>query len=258
MSSLFKTSLEKRSEIQGELPSCSSAPSLSHYPVSDMPEPDDVLLELDQVSKVFEKNLRALDGISFRMVKGEFLFIVGPNLAGKTTLLKLITSEEKPTEGKVVFDGFDSRKMKRKQLPLLRRKMGRILQDFRLINDMNVFDNLALALRILGGKERSIKDKVGEVLEMVGLPGKGRSFPASLSSAEEQKAVIARAIIKDPLLLLADEPTLNLDEESSEEIMKLLKQINLLGTAVLVTTHDYRWGGEKSARIIEMREGRFI
>jgi cell division transport system ATP-binding protein len=258
VASLFKTSVENRSEIQGELPSCSSVPSLSHYPISDMPEPDDVLLELNQVSKVFEKNLRALDRISFRMVKGEFLFIVGPNLAGKTTLLKLITSEEKPTEGKVVFGGFDSWKMKRKQLPLLRRKMGRILQDSRLINYMNLFDNLALALRILGRKERSIKERVGEVLEMVGLPGRDRSFPAGLSSAEEQKAIIARAIIKDPLLLLADEPTLNLDGESSEEIMKLLKQINLLGTAVLVTTHDQRLCNKNSARIIRMREGRFI
>ncbi len=216
------------------------------------------MLKLKEVIKVFDKDVLALDKISFQMGKGEFFFLVGPNQAGKTTLLRLIASEEKPTKGEIVFDEFNSRKIKKKQIPFLRRKMGRIFQDFRLINDMDVFDNVALSLRILGKREKKIKDKVHQILRMVGLCGKGRFFPYNLSSGEKQKVAIARAIVGDPLLLLADEPTLNLDEESTGEILKLLKHINLLGTTVLVATHDFRLCDGNPAKIIKIEKGKLI
>ena len=216
------------------------------------------MLKLKEVTKVFDKNALALDKISFEMRRGEFVFLVGPNQAGKTALLRLIASEERPTDGEIVFDGFNSQRIKRGQIPLLRRKMGRIFQDFGLINDMDVFDNLALGLRILGRKEKKIKNKVYQSLEMVGLCGKVKFFPHQLSSGEKQKVAIARAIAKDPLLLLADEPTLNLDAESTDEILKLLKKINLLGTAVLVATHDLRLCDGNSAKIIRIEKGKLV
>lgn len=217
------------------------------------------LLSLKEVTKVYDKRVLALDKISFQMGKGEFFFLVGSNQAGKTTLLRLIASEERPTKGEIVFDEFNSQKMKKKQIPLLRRKMGRIFQDFRLIDDMNIFDNIALSLRIVGRQENKIKDKVRQVLGMVDLSGKGKLFPQGLSSAEKQKAAIARAIVKDPLLLLADEPTLNLDEEGSDEILKLFKKINLFGTAVLVATHDFcLCKNNNTAKTIRIEKGKLI
>jgi len=216
------------------------------------------LLKLKEVTKVFDKNVLALDKISFQMGKGEFFFLVGPNQAGKTTFLRLIASEERPTKGEIVFDEFNSQKIKKKQIALLRRKIGRIFQDFKLINDMNVFDNVALSLRILSKKEKKTKDKVHQVLELVGLSEKVRFFPPHLSSAEKQKVAIARAISNDPLLLLADEPTLNLDKESTDEILELLKQINLFGTAVLIATHDFRLCDGNQTKIIRIEKGRLI
>ncbi|KPL00883.1 MAG: hypothetical protein AMJ91_02880 [candidate division Zixibacteria bacterium SM23_73_3] len=216
------------------------------------------MLKLKEVTKVFEGNVLALDKISFQMGKGEFLFLVGSNQAGKTTLLRLIASEERPTKGEIVFEEFNSQRMKKKYVPLLRRKLGRIFQDFRLINHMDIFDNVALGLRIMGRQEKKTKDKVHQVLGMVGLSGKAKLFPPSLSSAEKQKVAIARAIVKVPPLLLADEPTLNLDEESSEGILKLIKKINLLGTAVLLATHDFRLYNNNQAKILKMEKGKLI
>ncbi len=216
------------------------------------------MLALKEVTKVFDKNVLALDKISFQMEKGEFFFLIGPNRAGKTTLLRLIALEERPTDGEIVFDEFNSQKIKREQIPFLRRKMGRIFQDFRLINDMNVFDNVALSLRILGRKEERLKDKVYQALDLVGLSGKGRLFPSHLSSGEKQKVAIARAIVRDPLLLLADEPTLNLDEESADEILKLFKKINLFGTAVFVATRDFHLSNGNPAKIIRIKKGKLV
>jgi len=216
------------------------------------------LIKLQEVTKIFDKNLLALDKISFQMEKGDFFFLVGPNKAGKTTLLKLISLEERLTQGEIVFDEHNSQIIKKNEIPLLRRKMGRIFYDFRLINDMSVFDNVALGLRILGKKESRIKHKVQQVLAMVGLSGKEKILPHHLSAGEKQKVSIARAIAKDPLLLLADEPTLNLDEESADEILRLLKQINLLGTAVLFATHDVRLGAGNSAKILRLEKGKLI
>jgi cell division transport system ATP-binding protein len=222
----------------------------------DVPASGDALLKLHQVTKIFDGDVVALDGISFQMVRGEFLLLVGPNQAGKTTLLRLIASEERPTLGAILFDGFDSRTLTRKEIAFLRRKMGRIFPDFRLIDDLNVFDNVALPLRILGKRERRIRRRVPEVLEMAGIRGASRRFPPSLSSAEKQKAAIARALAGDPLLLLADEPTMNLDKDSADEILTLLKEINLLGTAVLLATRHFRLWDGILPRMLRLEKGR--
>lgn len=216
------------------------------------------MLKLKDVTKVFEGNLLALDRISLRMERGEFCLLIGPNKAGKTTLLKLIALEERPTGGEITFDGFNSKTIKKKEIPLLRRKMGRIFPDFRLINDWDVFDNVALSLRILGAKENKIKNKVHQVLEMVGLSGKDRFSPGDLSSGEKQRVAIARAIAGNPVLLLADEPTLNLDEENRNEILDLVKKINLLGTAVLLASHDFHLCEDNLTKIIRIEKGSLV
>jgi cell division transport system ATP-binding protein len=236
----------------------SPASSLSYPLVSDKDDQGACLLKLKEVSKIFDDNLVVLDRISFQIGKGELVFLVGPNGAGKTTLLELIAGEKKPTEGVIQFDGFDSRKVKPKQIPSLRKKMGRIFQDFKLIKEMNVFDNVALSLRILGIKEKRIKNKVYQTLDQVGLLRMSRFHPDELSSGEKQKTAIARAMVKDPLLLLADEPTLNLDEDSTNEIMKLLKEVSLLGTAVLIATHSSRSFEGNVAKIIRIEEGKIV
>ena len=253
-----KTSSEEGPQLRNKVLSVSPTHRESGSLAPDWPAPGGALLELHLVTKVFDGKVVALNGISFRMAKGEFLILAGPNKAGKTTLLGLIASEERPTEGAILFDRFDSRIMKRKEIPLLRRKMGRIFPDFRLMDHLNVFDNVALPLRILNKKEKLIKRRVPEVLERVGMLGASRRLPPSLSSAEKQKAAIARALAGDPLLLLADEPTTNLDEESADEIMTLLREVNLLGTAVLMAVrHPRRCVGGR-AEMLRIDEGKLI
>jgi cell division transport system ATP-binding protein len=211
---------------------------------------------VQRVSKVFDGNIQALQEVSFQMARGEFLLLVGPNRAGKTTLLRLIAWEEKPTQGVILFGEFDSRTMNRKRISLLRRKVGRIFPDFGLMGDLTVFDNVALPLRIMGRRERRIRSRVGELLEMVGIPETSRRFPPGLSSAEIQKAAIARALAGDPLLLLADQPTMNLDEESADEILGLLREVNLLGTAVLLASRHFRPGNDFHPRMLGLKRGR--
>jgi cell division transport system ATP-binding protein len=248
------------------------APPNLGYDLLDSPHPDcawnpcsaesslatPALLELIEVTKASGGDSPVLDRVSLRMEKGEFLFVVGPNQAGKTTLLKLIAAEERPTSGEIHFAGFDSRKIRKRQIPLLRRKLGRICEDLKLVEQMNVFDNVALAPRILGQKERKVKRKVFQALGMVGLCAKARAYPRELSSAERQKAAVARAMAGDPLLLLADDPACHLDEEAATEILGLLGRINLSGTAVLVAASDLRGCGPKQARMIRMERGRLV
>jgi len=192
------------------------------------------------------------------MARGEFVLLVGPNRAGKTTLLRLTAFEEEPTQGVVRFGEFDSRNMNRRKMSILRRKIGRIFPDLGLIDDLTVFDNVALPLRILGRRERRIRSRVGELLQMVGIPETSRRLPAGLSSAEKQKASIARALAVDPLLLLADEPIMNLDEESADEILTLLREVNLLGTAVLLATRHLRPGNGFHPTILRLEKGRAV
>jgi cell division transport system ATP-binding protein len=220
-----------------------------------LPAGGEALLTVERVSKVFG-DVTALHEVSFQMARGEFLLLTGPNRAGKTTLLRLIASEEKPTQGVILFQGFDSRSMNRKETSLLRRKVGRIFPDFRLIDDLTVFDNVALPLRILGRRERRVRRRVAELLEMVGIPEASRRLPPGLSSAETQKAAIARALAGDPLLLLADEPTINLDEESAAVILALLREINLLGTAVLLAARHFRPENGFHPRMLRLERGR--
>ena len=216
------------------------------------------MLELKDITKTYDKSQMSLDGISFRLDRGEFLCLVGSNQAGKTTLLKLISFEERPTSGEIIFDQHTNRTMKRKQIPFLRRKMGRIYPDFRLISDLNIFDNIALSLRVGGMKESQIKSRIRQVMEMMGLGGKEDLFPSQLSAGEKQKVACVRAIVKEPLLLLADEPTLNLDEKNKGEILALLRHINLLGTAVILATRDSSLDENNQKRILKMEKGRII
>ena len=253
-----QVSWEDGPQLEHKVSSVSPTHRESRCVAPDVPASGDALLKLHRVTKVFDGNVAVLDEVSFQMARGEFLLLVGPNQAGKTTLLRLIASEERPTQGAIFFNGFDSRTLKRKEIPFLRRKMGRIFPDFRLIDDLNVFDNVALSLRILGKRERRIKRRVPEVLEMVGIRGASRRFPPSLSSAEKQKATIARALAGDPLLLLADEPTMNLDKDSADEILTLLKEINLLGTAVLLATRHFRLWDGILPRMLRLEKGRSV
>ncbi|MGD9487452.1 MAG: cell division ATP-binding protein FtsE [Calditrichaceae bacterium] len=179
-----------------------------------------------------------LRNITFRMLKGEFVYLVGASGAGKSTILRLIYMDLFPSEGMVVVENFSSAKIREKEIPYLRRKVGVVFQDFKLLQDRNVFDNVAFALRVTGVKGAEIKRKVMRVLAEVNLGHKRNHYPAELSGGEQQRVAIARAIVNDPIIVLADEPTGNLDDHSSLEIVKILEKINHQGTAVLMATHD--------------------
>ena len=213
------------------------------------------MLKLEKVTKVFQGNVVALDQVSFDVKKGELVRLVGPNRAGKTTLLRLIAAEAKPSRGEIIFDGMSSRDMGTKEISLWRRKLGLISDHSGLVDDMSVFDNVALGLRVLGEKERKVKRKVREVLEQVGLGSNSRTLPAHLSSAERQTAVIARAIVKNPILLLADEPAAGLDESNAREIMDLLRRMSVFGTTVLLTPRESPADGGKPGRVIRIEKG---
>jgi cell division transport system ATP-binding protein len=215
-------------------------------------------LVLKEVSKVYGDNNPAVDRVSLRMENGQYLFLVGPNGSGKTTLLKLMAAEESPSSGDIYIDGIDVRRMDRREALLLKQKMGRVFQDLKLIKEMDVFNNVALSLRILGKSERRVKDKVFQALGFLGLSGKSRFFPAQLSSAEKQMVALARAVAKDPVLLLVDEPTSNLDDQGKEEMVSLIKKINLMGTAVLFATKDMSLCRDDSFKVMKMEKGRLV
>lgn len=197
------------------------------------------MIHFSHVSKTFDKSMPVFYDISFFIDKGEFIFLTGISGAGKTTLLKHIFMEELPSTGSVFVCGFDSRTIKKERnIPSLRRKLGIVFQDFRLLHDRNVYENVAFSLRVTGKKERHIKRKVFEVLSLTGLSHKCFHFPAQLSGGEQQRVSIARAIVNDPWVLIADEPTGNLDISISMEIFSLLQKINSWGTTVIMATHD--------------------
>ena len=190
------------------------------------------------VTKIYDGQSSALVDVSFFIDKAEFVFLSGVSGAGKTTLLKHIYMEEFPTRGQVLVGGYDSKYMKKNQVPFLRRKLGIVFQDFRLLSDRNVFENVAFAMRVTGKKEREVKRKVFEVLALTGLSHKCSYVPQKLSGGEQQRVCIARAIVNDPEIVLADEPTGNLDEGVSQEILSLFRTINSRGTTVIMATHD--------------------
>lgn len=209
------------------------------------------MINFTNVTKDYE-NQTALRDITFVVEKGEMAFITGPSGSGKTTLLKLIYSAEKPDQGSISVAGFDLEQLQESSIPLLRRHIGVVFQDFRLLANRNVFDNVAMALRIRSMSEREIKTKVYETLKAVNLRHKSDSFPRSLSGGEQQRVVIARAMVADPTVLLADEPTGNLDTETADGVIRTFKDINARGTTMLIATHNrdlYRNTGRKVIRL---------
>ncbi len=196
------------------------------------------MLEVRKLTKIYNEKTIALFNLSFNLKKGEFITILGPTGAGKTTLVKLLSLEEPPTQGDVKFDSYSTQKLKKSQACQWRQKLGIVFQDLRLIKDKSVFDNVALPLRIRGEREKNVKKKTTEILGNLGLLLKRNSRPPELSGGERQKAAFARALVSEPILFLADEPTANLDPTASQEIFDLLTRIHALGTTVMVTTNQ--------------------
>ena len=213
------------------------------------------MIELRNVSKEYSKGIPALNGISLKIEKGEFVFIVGDSGSGKSTLIRLIMKELEPTEGTIIVNGRNLNSMKHRNIAKYRRELGVVFQDFRLLKDRNIYENIAFAMRVTDTPPRVIKRKVPAALSLVGLAQKYKSYPKELSGGEQQRVAIARAIVNEPAILLADEPTGNLDPTNSWEIMSLLKEANERGTTVLVVTHNQEIVNEMNERVITMKQG---
>jgi len=213
------------------------------------------MIKLEHVSKSYTAGIPALNDVSLDIEEGEFVFIVGDSGSGKSTLIKLLLKELEPTEGTITINNKKLNKIKRRQIPKFRRNIGVVFQDFRLLKDRNIYDNVAFAQKVIGESNRSIKKNVPSMLSMVGLAAKYRSYPRQLSGGEQQRVAIARALINEPKILLADEPTGNLDNHNAWEIMKLLEEANERGTTVLVVTHNQEIVNEMKKRVITMKKG---
>ena len=213
------------------------------------------MIEFKGVHKVYDNGTKALKDVNLRIDKGEFVFIVGASGARKSTFLKLIMREEVANAGEVIVNDFKLSKLKRREIPYLRRTMGIVFQDFRLINNMNVFDNVAFAMRVIGASQREVRKRVPYILGLVGLQNKARNYPMELSGGEQQRVGLARALVNNPALIIADEPTGNIDPELSYEIVELLNEINRRGTTVLMVTHERDLVRMFNRRVIEIREG---
>ena len=217
------------------------------------------MVVMDNVRKVYESSETvALDNVSFTINDGEFVFLVGPSGSGKTTLMKLITGEVRPTAGKVIVNDFDMGTIKRRKLPKMRRTLGVVFQDYRLIENMNVYDNVAFAMRVVGAPGSEIRKRVPYILELVGLDGREKRMPKELSGGEQQRVAIARALVNSPRMIVADEPTGNLDPVRSLELMLLLEKINEMGTTVVVVTHEKELVNAFSKRVIRIDSGKMI
>lgn len=199
-----------------------------------------------------------LESINLGIQNGEFVFLVGPTGAGKSTVLKLIYMEEFPTEGFVLVGNYDSQNIQKKEIPYLRRRLGIIFQDFKLLEDRDVFENVAFAMRVTGVRRKEVKRKTLKALAEVGLSHKSRKMPYELSGGEQQRVAIARALVNEPIVLLADEPTGNLDPQTSKEIIQILEKVNARGTAILMATHNYQLVNNTSKRIVRIEEGRTL
>lgn len=213
------------------------------------------MITLENVSKSYAKGQPALNDVSLHIDKGEFVFIVGNSGSGKSTLIKLLLKELEPTSGTIIVNDQNLGKMKRRKVPKYRRGVGVVFQDFRLLKDRNVYENVAFSQRVIERPNRVIKKRVPEILTLVGLAEKYKSFPRELSGGEQQRVALARALVNRPNILLADEPTGNLDPKNSLEIMKLLEEINERGTTVLVVTHNREIVNSFRKRVITMRKG---
>jgi cell division transport system ATP-binding protein len=213
------------------------------------------MIKLDHVSKSYSAGIPALNDVSLDIEEGEFVFVVGDSGSGKSTLIKLLLKELEPTDGTIIIDGRQLKKIRRRQIPKFRRNIGVVFQDFRLLKDRNVYDNVAFAQKVIGESNRSIKKNVPMMLSMVGLAAKYRSYPRQLSGGEQQRVAIARALVNKPKILLADEPTGNLDNNNAWEIMHLMEEINEKGTTVVVVTHNMEIVKEMNKRVITMQKG---
>ena len=217
------------------------------------------MILFENVTKVYESsNTLALDGVSLTINDGEFVFLVGPSGSGKTTIMKLITGEIRPTSGKILVNDFDMSVIKRRKLPKVRRTLGVVFQDYRLIENMNIYDNVAFAMRVIGAKNSDIKKRVPYILELVGLEGREKRMPNELSGGEQQRVAIARALVNEPRMIVADEPTGNLDPVRSLELMLLLEKINEMGTTVMVVTHEKELVNAFTKRTITIDGGHMI
>ncbi len=213
------------------------------------------MIKLEHVSKSYSAGIPALNDVNLNIEEGEFVFIVGDSGSGKSTLIKLLLKELDPTSGTITIDGRKLNKIKRRQIPKFRRNIGVVFQDFRLLKDRNIYDNVAFAQKVIGESTRSIKKNVPTMLSMVGLAAKYRSYPKQLSGGEQQRVAIARALVNKPKILLADEPTGNLDSNNAWEIMKLMEEINEQGTTVVVVTHNLEIVKAMNKRVITMQKG---
>jgi cell division transport system ATP-binding protein len=213
---------------------------------------------LDRITKTYPRRGTALSGISFHIEPKEFVILVGPSGAGKSTILKLLTREEKPTSGKIIVGGIDYENMKDRKIPMLRRKIGTVFQDFKLLPNKTVFENVAFALEIVGTSNKEIKHTIPKVLEIVGLTGKEHRYPVELSGGERQRVAIARAIVRQPKILIADEPTGNLDPKHAWDVIRVLEKINKYGTTVLLTTHNQEIVDKLKRRVITIQDGKVV
>ncbi len=216
------------------------------------------MIDFENVSKIYPNGTRALSNVNLHIERGEFVFIVGASGAGKSTFLKLIMREELPTSGEITINGNKLSKLKKRDVPYLRRHMGIVFQDFRLIDKMNVFDNVAFAMRAVGERNSVIKKRVSYVLDLVGLKDKMKDKPSEISGGEQQRVSLARALVNNPEIIVADEPTGNIDPELSHEIIELLTRINAMGTTVLVVTHEHELVREFNHRVIAISDGKVI
>lgn len=217
------------------------------------------MILLDRVTKIYGRSpTPSLDRISLHVEPKEFVIVVGQSGAGKTTLLRLLTREERPTSGKIIIGGIDYDKLKDKDIPLLRRKIGVVFQDFKLLPNKTVFENVAFALEIVGMGNREIKHTVPKVLDIVNLKGKERNMPMELSGGERQRVAIARAIVRQPRILIADEPTGNLDPKHAWDVIKVLEKINRYGTTVLLTTHNVEIVNRLKRRVVTIQGGKIV
>ena len=213
------------------------------------------MIEFTNVAKSYSVGTHALRGVTMQIEDGEFAFLVGPSGSGKSTIIKLITGELKPTSGTVHVNGYSLERIRKREVPYLRRTVGVVFQDFRLIETKTVYDNVAFAMRAIGARTREIRERVPYILELVGLETKSRRHPTELSGGEQQRLAIARALVNNPSTIIADEPTGNLDPARSYEIMTLLQEINNLGTTMLVVTHERDLVERFSKRVIAINEG---
>ena len=216
------------------------------------------MIEFRNVSKVYNKNVKALTNVNINIDKGEVVFLVGPSGAGKSTFIKMLLKEVEPSTGNIVMGNEDLSKIKRRQIPYHRRKIGMVFQDFRLIPTLNVYENVAFAMRVVGASPKEIRKRVPMVLSLVGLSNKYKMFPTELSGGEQQRVSIARAIVNNPKVLIADEPTGNLDPETAKEIMELIDDINKAGTTVVMATHAKEIVNSMKKRVIAIDKGEVV